>query len=99
MENLNQEQQEAVRQAEEALKQAQEQAKQQEAQMQKDMARDAAKEHAKTVAGQELNRAVSKVLPDEVNQLRWSGLRAIPVVGTIVQWLDNISWIRNMFRK
>ena len=55
------------------------------------------KEMAKSMAKQELNAAVSHALPDEVNQLRWAGLRGVPVIGSIVQWLDNIKWIRNMF--
>lgn len=59
--------------------------------------KDMATEYAKSSAKQELNRAVSQALPDEVNQLRWSGARAIPVVGSIIQWLDNINWIRNLF--
>ncbi len=96
-ENLNQAQQEAVQQAQEALAKAQAEAQQHVAEEQKEMAQAAAKEHLKTVAGQELNRAVSHALPDEVNQLRWAGLRAVPVIGSIIQWVDNIQWIRNLF--
>lgn len=96
-ENLNQAQQEAVQQAQEALAKAQAEAQQHVAEERKEMAHAATQEHLKTVAGQELNRAVSHALPDEVNQLRWAGLRAVPVIGSIIQWVDNIQWIRNLF--
>ncbi len=67
------------------------------AQQLKAQQKDMAKEMAKSTAKQELNRAVSRALPDEVNQLRWAGARAIPVIGPIIQWLDNIAWVRNLF--
>ena len=63
----------------------------------KQQQKDMASEYAKSMAKQEANRVISRALPDEVNQLRWAGLRGIPVVGTIVQWLDNIKWFRSMF--
>ena len=65
----------------------------------KEQQKDMAKEYAKSTAKQEINRAVSHALPDEVNQLRWAGLRGVPVIGSIVQWLDNIKWFRSMFGK
>jgi hypothetical protein len=46
----------------------------------------------------EMNAAISHMLPDEVNRLRWGGARTLPVIGPIIQWIDNIKWIRNMFR-
>ena len=43
---------------------------------------------------------VSQALPDEVNRLRWAGLwRNIPVVSDIVQWWDNVQWVKRMFGK
>ena len=56
-----------------------------------------AAECAKSMARQEVNSAVRQVLPDEVNQLRGAGLRSIPVIGSIIQLLDNIKWFRNLF--
>ncbi|MCR4809498.1 MAG: hypothetical protein K5896_06530 [Prevotella sp.] len=67
------------------------------AEQMKKMQQEMPKEMAKSMAKQELNAAVSHALPDEVNQLRWAGLRGIPVVGSIIQWLDNIKWFRSMF--
>ena len=84
--NLDEQQAAAVKRAEEITA---EQIKKQQQEMPKEM--------AKSMAKQELNAAVSHALPDEVNQLRWSGLRGIPVIGSIVQWLDNIKWFRSMF--
>jgi len=67
------------------------------AEMNKSQPSNMAGEYAKSMAEQEVNRVVSQALPDEVNQLRWAGVRNIPVVGSIVQWLDNISWVRRLF--
>ena len=67
------------------------------AELKKQQQQDMANEYAKSMAKQEVNAAISHALPDEVNQLRWAGLRSIPVIGSIVQWLDNIKWFRSMF--
>ena len=67
------------------------------AELRKQQEKEMAGEYAKSMAKQELGAAVSRALPDEVNHLRWAGLRGIPVIGSIVQWLDNIKWIRSMF--
>ena len=56
------------------------------------------RERAKEMAEVEMNAAISHMLPDEVNRLRWGGARTLPVIGPIIQWIDNIKWIRNMFR-
>ena len=59
----------------------------------------AAAEYAESMVKREVNAAISHALPDEVNRVRWAGARALPVIGPIVQWLDNINWIRNLFGK
>ncbi len=56
-------------------------------------------EQAKTGVEREVNAAISHMLPDEVNRLRWSGARALPIIGPIIQWVDNIRWLRNIFGK
>ncbi len=98
---MNQAQEEALRQAEETAAQAQADAQaaveQRQAEMQKDMARNALSGEVRSVARRELNRALSDVLPDGVNRLRRGGLRSIPVLGSILQLFDNVSWIRNLF--
>jgi len=93
---MNPTQQEAMRQAEEAAAKAQEEAKKMVKEQQKEAAKGAAGEMAKSMAERELNRVVSQAMPDEVNALR-GGLRSIPVIGSIVQWIDNVQWIRNLF--
>lgn len=90
-------QQEAMRQAEEAAAKAQEEAKKMVKEQQKEAAKGAAGEMAKSMAERELNRIVSQALPNEVNAMRCGGLRSIPIVGSIVQWIDNIQWSRNIF--
>jgi len=61
---------------------------------------------AESVATRKAEEALTDILPDEVNDtrreataLRSQGLRAIPVLGSIIQWADNIQWIRRMFKK
>ena len=49
------------------------------------------------MAEQKLNEVVTQMLPDEINSLRWGGLRAIPVIGPIIQWIGNIRWLRSLF--
>lgn len=56
-----------------------------------------AKEYAKSMVGIEVNAAISHMLPDEVNRLRWGGMRVLPVIGPVIQWIDNIQWVRRMF--
>lgn len=53
------------------------------------------RERKKEMAEIEMNAAISHMLPDEVNRLRWGGARTLPVIGPIIQWIDNIKWIRN----
>ena len=96
-EAMNPTQQEAMRQAEEAAAKAQEEAKKIVKEQQKEAAKGAAGEMAKSMSERELNRIVSQALPNEMNAMRLGGLRSIPIVGSIVQWIDNIQWIRNLF--
>ena len=65
--------------------------------MREESARLSAEDHAKTMAEQKLNEVVTQMLPDEINSLRWGGLRAIPVIGPIIQWIGNIRWLRSLF--
>jgi len=65
--------------------------------MREESARLSAEDHAKTKAEQKLNEVVTQMLPDEINSLRWGGLRAIPVIGPIIQWIGNIRWLRSLF--
>lgn len=65
--------------------------------MKKENAKSTAREHVKSMASIEANAAISHMLPDEVNRLRWGGARTLPVIGPIIQWIDNIKWIKRMF--
>ncbi len=67
--------------------------------MRKESAAASAKEHVKSMAEREVNAAISHLLPDEVNRLRWGGARTLPIIGPIIQWIDNIKWLRRMFGK
>ncbi len=67
--------------------------------MKKEMAKDAAKGHVSSVIQQEVKIAVTRMLPDEVNEARWKGARGIPIIGEIIQWVDNIEWIRRLLGK
>ena len=67
--------------------------------MQKENARISAEENAKDMVKREAKIAVSQMLPDEVNRLRWGGARTLPIIGPIIQWIDNIKWVRRMFNK
>ena len=87
----------AMEQAQQAAEQARIAAEEQVKEMQRKQIEDMPNEYAKSMAKQEVNRVVSQALPDEVNRLRWGGLRAIPVIGPIVQWIDNIKWLRGLF--
>lgn len=64
--------------------------------MKKEAAASAAGEYAKSTARRELNTAISHMLPDEVNRIRWAGARALPVIGPVIQWIDNLRWVRRM---
>ncbi len=65
----------------------------------KEQVQSGAKEYVKSMASIEANAVISHMLPDEVNRLRWGGLRVVPVIGPIIQWIDNIQWVRRMFSK
>lgn len=67
--------------------------------MQKENRESSAKEYAKDMASREAKIAISQMLPDEVNRLRWGGARTLPVIGPIIQWIDNFKWFRRMFNK
>lgn len=54
---------------------------------------------AKAFAEREANRIVSQMLPDEVNHLRWAGLKALPVIGPILDWMDDIFQLKRIFRR
>ena len=56
-------------------------------------------EHIKSTAEREARIAVTRMLPDEVNEVRWNGGRTLPVIGPIIQWVDNIKWIRRLLGK
>ena len=86
-----------MEQAQKAAEQARIAAEEQVKEMQRKQMEDMPKEYAKSMAKQELNRVVSQALPDEVNRLRWGRARALPVIGPIVQWIDNIQWLRRLF--
>jgi len=58
-----------------------------------------AKEYAKSMAKQKANEVISQMLPDEINRLRWGGARTLPVIGPVIQWIDNIKWLRRLFGK
>ena len=91
--------QQAHEQARIAAEQAQAAAEAQVKQMQKDLPKQMAIGAAKSMAEQELNKVVSHALPDEVNRLRWTGARALPIIGPILQWIGNIRWIAGIFGK
>lgn len=65
----------------------------------KQQAKSGAKEYVKSMASIEAKAAISHMLPDEVNRVRWGGMRVLPVIGPIIQWIDNIQWVRRMFSK
>lgn len=69
------------------------------AEMKAENRRISAQEHAKSMAEREVKAAISHALPDEVNRLRWGGARTLPIIGPFIQWIDNIRWIKNMFKK
>lgn len=53
---------------------------------------------AESMAKQKAEEVISHMLPDEVNRIRWAGwARNIPIVSDIVQWMDNIAWLRRLF--
>lgn len=52
-----------------------------------------------SIAGQKVNEVVSHMLPDEVNRIRWAGARALPIIGPIIQWIDNFKWLTGKFEK
>ena len=86
---------EAEKQKQEAEKMAQEAVKQTVKEMTspQNIAKNMAEQEARGAA----NRAISEVLPSEVNALRWGGLSAIPVIGPIFSWISNIKWIASLF--
>ena len=65
--------------------------------MKKENAKSSAKEFVRSTASREAHIAVSQMLPDEVNRLRWGGARTLPIIGPIIQWVDNIKWLRRLF--
>jgi len=67
--------------------------------LQRENAEISAREHVKDMAEIEMNAAISHMLPDEVNRLRRGGARTLPIIGPIIQWVDNIKWVRRMFGK
>lgn len=67
--------------------------------MRKESARISAEEHAKTMAEQKFSEVITQVLPDELNSLRRSGLRTLPVIGPILQWIGNFRWLQGMIKK
>ena len=68
------------------------------ASMGKQATKSAAAEHAKSMVECEVNAAISHMLPDEVNRVRWAGARALPVIGPVIQWIDNIQWLHRLFK-
>ena len=60
-------------------------------------AQSAAQDHMESMVKRELHTAAMQALPDEVRQLKYGGLRVVPVIGPIIQWIDNIKWISRLF--
>ena len=77
---------------------AEQEAQRAQKELQRQAATGAAGEFAKSATRRELNRVVTQMLPDEVNRLRWAGARALPVIGPLVQWIDNIQWVRRLLK-
>ena len=69
------------------------------ADMQDAAAKSAAKEQVKSMVERELHTVAVQAMPEELQRLKFAGVRALPVIGPIVQWIDNINWIRRMFGK
>lgn len=91
---------ETIRQQPQTAAEAQLAAEQKQQELQREALKDMAKEQVKSAARREMNRVVSQMLPDEVNRLRWAGLaRNIPVVSDVVQWLDNVQWLRRLLTR
>ena len=60
--------------------------------------RKARKEMMASMPGMIAESAAKRTLNEMV--LRWAGLwRNIPVVSDIVQWWDNVQWVKRMFGK
>ena len=93
-EEMQQQMEAAEKQRQEAEKAAQEAVKQtvKEITSPENIAKNIAENEARGAA----NRAISEVLPSEVNALRWGGLSAIPVIGPLFSWISNIKWIASL---
>lgn len=65
--------------------------------MQKESAAAAAADHAKSMVEREIHTMTVQAMPEELRALKFGGLRVVPVIGPIIQWIDNIRWIRALF--
>ena len=65
--------------------------------LQKIAAQSAAQEQVESMVKRELHTAAMQALPDEVREFKFGGLRVVPVIGPIIQWIDNIKWISRLF--
>ena len=47
----------------------------------------------------EVHTMAVRAMPDELRALKFGGLRVVPIIGPIIQWIDNIRWFRTLFGK
>ncbi|MBR4388312.1 MAG: hypothetical protein IKT00_03935 [Prevotella sp.] len=65
--------------------------------MKKQAAASAAKEAVKSGVERELHIAAVRAMPEPLRELKFGGLRVVPVIGPIIQWIGNIRWIYRLF--
>lgn len=61
--------------------------------MKKEAAKSAAKEAVKSGIERELHIAAVQAMPEPLRELKFGGLRVVPIIGPIIQWIGNIKWI------
>lgn len=54
---------------------------------------------AQNFALRQVNRIITRMLPDEINRLRWTGARGLPIIGPIIQRIDEVRWISRLIGK
>ena len=72
-------------------------AAQQTEKLQRGAAASAAQEYVTSGIKRELHTAAVQAMPEELRRLKFGGLRVVPVIGPIIQWMDNFRWFRSMF--
>ncbi len=65
--------------------------------MKKEAAKSAAKEAVKSGIERELHIAAVQAMPEPLRELKFGGLRVVPIIGPIIQWIGNIKWIYRLF--